>query len=210
MQDDDSSEDKQIRSLQEMWQQSITNNSFKIKEREMLREIQYDMDTFDEKFGFGTWKMVILSGCVSLLFLFSATRHILRGNPITPMEIIQFLYLPVFLIQLWTRLEARKYDMSKTEDYYAWSFARVNRQMIFMRLGAPFVLGLTISWIMIDYDPWLQGRDIALLVGGGLIVLASAVYGWWQYRYRLTPLRNRLRDILFDIRNPYPTQNAND
>ena len=123
---------------------------------------------------------------------------------------MQILYLAVFLMQLWTRLEARKYDMLKTEDYYAWSFARVNRQMVFMRLGAPFVLGLTISWIIIDYDPLLQGRDIALLIVGGLIVLASAVYGWWQYKYRLTPLRNRLRDILFDIRNPYPTQNDND
>ena len=201
---------EELNDLKHLWQQTITNNSLKIKEREMLREIQYSMDTFDEKFGFGTWKNVILLGCLSLLCLFSATRHILRGNPITPMEIMQFLPLVVFFIQLWTRFEARKYDMSKTEDYYAWSFARVNRQMVFMRLGAPFVLGLTISWIIIDYDPLLQGRDIALLLIGGLIVSASVVYGWWQYTYRLIPLRNRLRDILFDIRNPYPVQSDKD
>lgn len=39
---------------------------------------------------------------------------------------------------------------------------------------------------------------LAMIVGVG--------YMAWQYKYRLTPLRNRLRDALFDIRNPYPPQ----
>jgi hypothetical protein len=196
---------QELNDLKNLWQQTSTTNSLKIKEREMLREMQRDMDTFDEKYGFGTWKTVILSGFLSLLFVFSATRHILRGNHITPMEIIQFLYPVVFFFQLWTRLESRRYEMSKTEDYYAFSLARVRRQMSFVRLGMPFMLGLLIAWFIIDYDNFVQ--DIVFTVIIGLMLLATVIYSWWQYKYRLIPLRNNLRDALFDIRNPYPKQN---
>lgn len=44
--------------LQQLWQQTTTNESFTLKERAMLREIQHDMDSFDEKFGFRTTKQL--------------------------------------------------------------------------------------------------------------------------------------------------------
>lgn len=193
-----------LKNFKQLWQQSTTNQSIKLKEREMLREIQYDMDSFDEKYGFGTTKQLILSGVISVLMIIVSIKQT------NPMFKAIFLLLSVlhpahFLFQLWTRFEKRRYDVLDSVGFYEYSLERVKRQMLWMKLSAGFLFGglATIFagfWDELSTDKtYYTFFALAMIVGVG--------YMAWQYRYRLMPLHNRLHDALFDIRNPYSSQN---
>lgn len=195
------STEQDFKNLQTLWQQTTTNDSLKIKEREMIRDIQFDMETFDEKYGFGTWKMVIMSAIISALAIFSTVRDFVRGQK-SPMILIAILYPIIFCFHLWTRLEMRKYDLSKTEEYFAYNLERVRRQMSAIHYGAPFVFTGLAIWLVDDFISEERIFTISL----GIFTLIASVFVWWQYKYRLTPLRNRLRNALFDMRNPYKTE----
>ncbi len=195
---------EELNDLKNLWQQTITNDSLKIKEREMLREIQYDMDTFDEKFGFGTWKQVIFTGLMSVMMILMSMKQTLQISK--SIFLLLAIMSPIqFIFHLWTKLEKRKYDLFKTEDYYTYNLERVRRQMAWLRYSSGFFLGGCAALYAGYWDEISADLTFHILLLAALVL--GSVYGIWQYKYRLMPLRNNLRDALFDIRNPYPIQN---
>jgi hypothetical protein len=195
---------QELNDLKSLWQQTTTTDSLKIKEREMLREMQRDMDTFDEKYGFGTWKQVILTGLMSVMMILMSMKQTLQISK--SIFLLLAIMSPIqFIFHLWTKLEKRKYDLCKTEDYYAYNLERVRRQMTWLRYSSGFFLGGCASLYAGYWDEISADLTFHILLLTAFVF--GSIYGVWQYKYRLIPLRNNLRDALFDIRNPYPTQN---
>ncbi len=191
---DDSSGSKQIQDLQKMWQQTTTNDSLKIKEREMVNNIQYQMDRFDAKFGLGTLKNSSMAGFMTLMFIFIATRDFVRGSGANiPFIILAVIQGILFLFHTVTRLQQRKYDMSDARDYFTYNLERVKLQLLWMKI-VPLLLAPLFVAIYFHY-PADQSSPIWITILTAIPIIGTG-YFIWLYRYQIIPLRDKLQSAL--------------
>ncbi len=200
MQGDDSSENKQIHRLQEMWQQSITNDSLKIKEREMINSIQHQMDMFDNQFGLGTWKMSSMNGFMAVFFLLIATRDFMRDSKANiPFVLLAIMQGVMFLFHTLSRIKKNSYDMGKAQDYIAYNLQRVQLQILLTKITPILVLPIfvVLYWYYpISQDSW-EWRMIILA-----LPIIGVAWSVWQYKNKLIPLRTRLKSALQQLNEP--------
>jgi len=189
---------KEIQDLQQLWQQTITTNSLKIKEREMLQDIQQQMETFEKKFGFGASRgiqsivMVIIT-----IILNSFVQTFLFGWKNS--GLISLLSASIFALflgyQLFTKRQMRHFDMRNSHDYFKLNLMRVRRQMLVQILYVPFVIiALFVIWFTTD-----KGKDVSTLeaiIISSIVIAGLSTFLAWEYKHKLIPLRDKLQSAL--------------
>lgn len=194
MQNSDAPGGKEIQDLQQLWQQTTTTNSLKIKEREMVRDIQYQVDTFDEKFGMGTLKNSSMAGFMTIMFIFIATRDFMRDSKANiPFIILAIIQGILFLFHTVTRLQQRKYNMSNARDYFTYNLERVQRQLLWMKIIPLLVVPLFVA--IYFYYPADQLSPIWITILAAIPIVGTG-YFIWLYHYQIIPLRDKLQSAL--------------
>ena len=198
MQNSDASGDKEIQDLQQLWQQTITTNSLKIKEREMVQDIQQQMGTFEKKFGFGASRgvqsIVIVIITIILNYFLQTFLFGWKNSGLISLFAASIFAL-LFGYQVITKRQMRHFDMRNLYDYFTFSLMRVRRQMLVQILYVPFVIiALFVIWFTSD-----KGKAVSTLgaiIISSIIIAGLSTFLAWEYKHKLIPLRDKLQSAL--------------
>ena len=198
MQDDDSSEDKQIRSLQEMWQQSITNDAVTFNEREVMANIQREIRLLSHHLPPRSWSVIAF-------FIFLLARAIalaVKGFEIGDASKILWGYTGIIF---WSIFAARhilvraityKFDMSSYSDFLTGWLVRVKQEIFYQITISPYLIAMlifsTVISLWFDARLWLVASYVLLLS----IVIVLEIKARDFAKNELEPLRNKLESAL--------------
>lgn len=198
MRANESQEPKSNDDLQQLWQQSIHNESIKLKKEKMIHDINKQIKLIDFMLPSGRWS-------VSLFMIFMAVRGIvklLKGIDIGDEDKIIFgvadfiCFSALAIRSIIVDIKTSHFNENNERDYCRKQLARIKLQIFYVQYLSPFLLvicsiALVLSMVL-DFQLWK-----AALVGFGIFTFMFVIYfDRDQLQNKLLPLRDKLESAL--------------
>lgn len=197
MQDSNAPGGKEIQDLQQLWQESTTNESFTIQERVMMARINKEVSNFNLLFGTGQWGQIILNGfllCIIALELLDAIWHN-KPDKIAFRLALMLTMLSFFIFYGMVKFKMRSFNQNNNQECIQMQLMRVEQEIKFREkttpLLGPVIFGLLILGLWNDLPLW----SIILLVTL-FIPLQIANFSKKLIPKELYPLRDKLQSAL--------------
>ncbi len=197
MQNSDAPGSKEIQDLQQLWQESTTNESFTIKERAMMTHINKEISNFNLLFGTGQWGQIILDSSLFCIFTLELLEAIWHNKPDKIAFRLAFMLTALsFLVFHGTvKFKMRTFNHNTSREYLQMQLMRVKQEINFREkttpLLSPVIFGLLILGFWNDLPLW----SIILLVIL-FISLQIANFSKKLISKELYPLRDKLQSAL--------------
>lgn len=194
----ESQEPKSNDDLQQLWQQSIHNESIKLKARQMILDIKQEVQRIEYIFPSGKWS-------VDLVLIFMAVRGIVRlFNGIEIGDTNKIIFAVADII-FWSLLAMRQiivdnktshFNENNERGYCRKQLERIRLQIMYMRYLSPFLS--TVLTLALLLSMWLDFRvwwALFYCCGIGVIVYME-LSNRSLVKEKLIPLRDKLESAL--------------
>jgi hypothetical protein len=200
MQDDDSSEQKQIQGLQKMWQQSITNDSLIVEKKNMMKNINPQLASFEVEFGTGKRRVISTYSILSCIWAFSLIQDIRHNAHIYEMIFHTAALLfgtGMLVFHYWIYRNTSNYDESSMQHYLEMNVWRIEQQLRLEQRIFPIALGVLFAFLTLEIT---VGFSIwhTFLFGMMMTIVFIGVYAYHKGRVDdlLKPLHDKLKSTL--------------
>lgn len=194
----ESQEPKSNDDLQQLWQQSIHNESIKLKAGQMILDIKQEVQRIEYIFPSGKWS-------VDLVLIFMAVRGVVRlFNGIEIGDTNKIIFAVADMI-FWSLLAIRQiivdnktshFNENNERGYCRKQLERIRLQIMYMRYLSPFLS--TVLTLALLLSMWLDFRvwwALFYCCGIGVIVYME-LSNRSLVKEKLLPLRDKLESAL--------------